>query len=36
MLRTFIASDQSRWEALEKAIGELNWVLELVLAEESE
>jgi hypothetical protein len=36
MLRTFIASDQSRWEALEKAIGELNWVLQLVLAEESE
>ena len=24
MLRTFIASDQSRWEALDKTIGELN------------
>ncbi len=34
MLRTFIASDQAIWEALEKAISELNWVLERVAAEE--
>ncbi|NLJ74343.1 MAG: hypothetical protein GX331_05055 [Firmicutes bacterium] len=29
-LRTFIDSDVARREALEKAIEELNWVLELV------
>lgn len=30
MLRPFIASDQVRIDALEKAITELNWVLERV------
>ncbi|HHY15043.1 MAG TPA: hypothetical protein GX521_03095 [Firmicutes bacterium] len=34
MLRPFIASDQALWEALEKAISELNWVLERVVSEE--
>lgn len=33
LLRPFIASDQARWEALEKAISELNWVLERVVSE---
>ena len=27
-LKLFIHSDQSRYEALEKAVSELNWVLE--------
>lgn len=36
MLRPFIASDQARWEALERAIGELHWVLERVGSEEEE
>ncbi|HHY10601.1 MAG TPA: hypothetical protein GX528_08560 [Firmicutes bacterium] len=36
LLKPFIASDQSRWEALAKAIDELNWVLKRVeSAEES-
>ncbi|NLJ81344.1 MAG: hypothetical protein GX335_10005 [Firmicutes bacterium] len=35
-LRTFIESDQSRWEALAKAIDELNWVLEWVETEKKE
>ena len=35
-LRTFIESDVARREALEKAIQELNWVLELVLTGEDE
>lgn len=26
-LRSFIHSDQARWEALERAIAELTWVL---------
>lgn len=32
-LRPFIASDQSLYEALEKAINELNWVLARLEAE---
>lgn len=30
LLRSFIESDQILWEALEKAITELNWVLKRV------
>ncbi|HPT82966.1 MAG TPA: hypothetical protein PLM25_03685 [Limnochordia bacterium] len=33
-LRPFIQSDQARWDALEKAIEELNWVLRKLNAEE--
>lgn len=33
-LKLFIHSDQSRHEALEKAISELNWVLEQLEEEE--
>ncbi|HHW72028.1 MAG TPA: hypothetical protein GX393_02220 [Firmicutes bacterium] len=33
-LRPFIQSDQARWDALERAIAELNWVLGKLKAEE--
>ena len=33
-LRPFIASDQCLWEGLEKAVQELNWVLEKLVKEE--
>ncbi|HHT43705.1 MAG TPA: hypothetical protein GX014_09955 [Firmicutes bacterium] len=33
-LRSFIQSDQALWEALEKAIQELTWVLNKLEAEE--
>ncbi|MDI9440069.1 MAG: hypothetical protein GX266_07790 [Firmicutes bacterium] len=33
-LKTFIHSDQARWDALERAIEELNWVLRKLEAEE--
>ncbi|HHT69319.1 MAG TPA: hypothetical protein GXZ85_08710 [Firmicutes bacterium] len=33
-LKLFIQSDQNRHEALEKAISELNWVLETIEHEE--
>ncbi len=32
-LKLFIQSDQALYEALEKAIAELTWVLELLLSE---
>lgn len=35
LLKSFIASDQSRWEALAKAIDELNWVLKRVESKEN-
>lgn len=34
-LKLFIQSDQNRHEALEKAISELNWVLETIGYEEN-
>lgn len=34
-LKLFIQSDQNRHEALEKAISELNWVLETIEHEEN-
>lgn len=34
-LKTFIQSDQNLYEALEKAITELSWVLELLAKEEN-
>ncbi len=33
-LRPFIQSDQARWDALERAIEELNWVLSKLKVEE--